>query len=848
MTSRRHGLPKKRPTSNKQQDIAEDLPTLEPMDAEPVDAEAMDDLPTLEPVAEELPTLEPVEAAESGPVRTRGAAAEEPNFDFALTLEVAAMDKAAVAEAIRAPLTGLAERHAAALRFRRVLVRFAGEAMVGSAVKEVVANLLRPHKPARVVVRRGFGDEQVLEAAPPTLALATAVHGAETRVTLDTKGLDAADLAALLPPAVQELAAKAKGGRFVFTFQGDAKPDAALRDRLASELQAAGARSAAVGARVLFDRDLTDRVQVQATADGVSVRIEPAADAALTREALQLVLPSVKAQVAGARVRARFAAGVAEAEQALAVELLRAHGPAWLAVTGAGGAETVVHPPLLEVVAGGEVQVRVRPNGRDQAAVFAAFRSEWPAAAKTLPPAAPLCVDWPAGTGFDAAVDTLLGEIAGGRRVVCTVAGDQREPFVPLPVVVTGSGECRVQVDTEAGKPAELVRALERRLPAAAAALRAAVARVEFAGAAAPSRTLQKALATALERAGCRRIEAQSGQAIDVWLPALLTVTVAPNGVRVGVDAGGRSPAQIELALRRELEAHDAVKGAACTVLANPAAESVAAALVVRGAARVLLDGPTPVVVHPALFAPGERRGADLQLRAAPVGDAAQVRAQVQRELPRLCGEGQGLGRVTVVWPGAGDPPSGPLAEVVAQLVARGAAEVHLDAGNGQPFQVHPPVPVLELVPEPEVAPAPVAAAGAVAAVPSASPAAGVAAGLVRILARRDEAVPPLLVLGIAAGEDAAHLAAVHAALEPHLARLRGRAVLLVAQRAGVDQPVRKGDAFTQQVGALVAGSAAATLWFRGPDAQGRPHFQVVQSSLRALPVGGSFADPRLAR
>lgn len=841
MTSRRHGLPKKRPTSNKQQDIAEDLPTLEPMD----------DLPTLEPVAEDLPTLEPVEAAESGPVRTSGAAAEEPNFDFALTLEVAAMDKAAVVDAIRAPLTKLAERHAAALRFRRIVVRFTGEAMVGSAAKEVVAGILKPHKPARVVVRRGFGDEQVLEATPPTLAVATAVQGNETRITVDTKGLDAADLAALLPPAVQELAAKAKGGRFVVVFQGDARPDAALRERIAAGFQAAGARSAAIGARVLFDRDLTDRVQVQTTGTGVTVQIAPAAEALLTREALQMVLPTAADALVGKAVRVVFTAPVGDGERALAIELVKAHGPARIAVAEAGGAEVVVHPPLLAVTAGAEVLVRVQPNGRDPAAVLAAFRSEWPMAAKALPPSAPLCVDWPAGTRLDAAVETLVAEIGAGRRVACTVAGEQREPFVPAPVAIEGgSGSCVVKLDTDAGKPAELVRALERRIPAAAAQLRGATAVVQFAGAAAPSRTLQKALVTALERAGCRRIEAQSGSVSDVWSPALLTVTVASNGVRVGVEAGGRSPAQIELALRRELETHDVVKGANCTVLANPAAEAVAAALVVRGAARVLLDGPTPVVVHPALFAPGERTGTELRLRAAPTGDAAMVRAQVQRELPRLCGEGQSFGRVTVVWPGAGDPPSGPLADVVAQLVARGAGEVHLDSGDGRPFQVHPPVPVLELAPEPEVAPAggSAALASPAPAAPAASvarTAAGTAAGLVRILARRDEAVPPLLLLGIDANDDAAHIAAVRAALEPHLARLRGRAVLLVAQRGGVDLPVRKSDGFTQQIGALVAGSAAATLWFRGPDAQGRPHFQVVQSTLRALPVGGTFGDPR---
>ena len=43
----------------------------------------------------------------------------------------------------------------------------------------------------------------------------------------------------------------------------------------------------------------------------------------------------------------------------------------------------------------------------------------------------------------------------------------------------------------------------------------------------------------------------------------------------------------------------------------------------------------------------------------------------------------------------------------------------------------------------------------------------------------------------------------------------------------------------------VLSGAAAAALVFRGPDAQGRPHFQVLNSSLRAMPVGATFVDPR---
>jgi hypothetical protein len=59
---------------------------------------------------------------------------------------------------------------------------------------------------------------------------------------------------------------------------------------------------------------------------------------------------------------------------------------------------------------------------------------------------------------------------------------------------------------------------------------------------------------------------------------------------------------------------------------------------------------------------------------------------------------------------------------------------------------------------------------------------------------------------------------------------------------------VRRSDALISLLTQIVPTAAAATLVFRGPDAQGRPHFQVVHSTLRALPIGSAFGDPRLPR
>ncbi|MBZ0151694.1 MAG: hypothetical protein K8J09_09200, partial [Planctomycetes bacterium] len=140
------------------------------------------------------------------------------------------------------------------------------------------------------------------------------------------------------------------------------------------------------------------------------------------------------------------------------------------------------------------------------------------------------------------------------------------------------------------------------------------------------------------------------------------------------------------------------------------------------------------------------------------------------------------------------------------------------------------------------------AAAAAAAAAPASSPAPAPlppGSSLIALLGRRDEAVPPMILLGVEAGTNEAHLTTLETQLSEHLPRFRGRAVLLVLRQGGQDVPVRKNDAQVDLLRRLVPGTAAATLVFRGPDAQGRPHFQVLHSTLRALPAGSVFADPR---
>ena len=165
MTKNRHELPRKRPARNAKDEIAEELPTLDPV---------ADELPTLEAVADDLPILEAAveEPAAAGPVQV-AALAGEAGFDVVLQVDVADMDKKAVADAVKGPFAAACQRAAATLRHRKVLVRFGGEALIGSAVKELVAATLAPHKPLLAVVQRGMGDETVAQGKLPEVACAT---------------------------------------------------------------------------------------------------------------------------------------------------------------------------------------------------------------------------------------------------------------------------------------------------------------------------------------------------------------------------------------------------------------------------------------------------------------------------------------------------------------------------------------------------------------------------------------------------------------------------------------------------------------------------------------------------
>lgn len=853
MTKHGHGLPRKRPARSAKDEIEAELPQLEPIDElptlEPIDSD--DDLP---PLIEALPEEE--EEAPDGPVAVTFASSDDDAFDFELRADVPEMPKGEVAEHLEPQLDYVMRRYGAQIRHQRVLVAFGGEALIGSAIKALVQEQLAGQKPLSVVVRRGFGDELVHEGNLPTVEVRSEQGDGAFAVQVDTGDNEAEDLPAAIEPKLGELTRGASGARVTLKFRGAARPDATLRDALSMAYREAGARSVSIGARVLFDRDLEEKVRCSVSGNRATIAVALTDDDAVIVDALSLVLPTHEGHFDGKNVRFQFARESA-AVQAFCVDFARGAGATLVEVGGQDDFD-IVWPPLISVHQGREVVLRLSANGRSRAAVLAAFEREC-STHHGATQGKHVVVDWPADFALDAEVDQCLGRsesAIASKRLCCTVAGDRREPFLPAPVQLVAEDELRIiKVDSEAGKPKELLRAVERRLPLHLEELRGQSVRVEITGSAAISRTLRNHLCTAVAEAGAMRLELAEGGAVDVLLPPMLAVSEQDGGLSISVIADGRDEAQQQRAVERELEGVE-VALQAVTIARSPVAQAVADYVLAQGASKVVLDGPEPMQIHPPLFESVERDKTSLRFVVESSGDAQMDARMLERELPgRLKEAGLLVGKAaTIAWPGgSADAPA--VAALAEALKDKKASKVLLESGEGEPVQLHPepepePMPMPEPEPEAAAAAAPTpaeqpaeAAQPAATAPPAAAPAA--AGALVTLLGRRDEAVPPMVLVGVADGDDEAHVARVEAELQQHVPRFGGRAVLLVPQQAGADAPVRRPTAMVQMLGRVVAQGAAATLVFRGPDDKGRPHFQVLHSNLRAMPVGANFGDPR---
>lgn len=840
MTKHGHGLPRKRPGRSAQNEIEAELPQLEPPE----------DLPVLESV-DDLPALEAIEEVDEGPVKATCVASDDDAYDTLVSVEVPEMPKKEVADAVEGPLTRIVGSFGDKLRHKKVLVRFGGDGLIGSAIKSLVADKLSAQKPLLVVVKRGFGDETVHEGSLPTVEMSRDVVDGVTKVQIAVGECELQDLPMAMAPHMGELTDSGRDARFVFQFRGGAKPDATMRDAMAMALRDAGAKSAAIGARVLFDRDIEERIKCSVSGSKVAVAVSLTDDDATIIDALMLVLPQHAASVDGKNVRFQFARESA-AVQASCVDFARAAGATLIEVGGQDDTD-IVWPPLISVRAAKEVELRLSPNGRSRAAVLTAFVSEC-ASHHEDTHGKHVVVDWPQDFAIDAEAFETLGSVMAKlspKRLCCTVAGDVREPFYPAPVTFsTDDAMHTMRIDTEAGKPKELQRALDRCMPDRAASLHGQAVRIEFVGDVAVSRTLKQAVCTAVAEAGAMRLELSEGGELDVLLPPMLAVAESGGGLSISIVIDGRDEQQQRRAVIRELEGVE-VALQAVTIASSSAAQVVADYVLEQGASRVVLDGAEPMQLHPPLFESAEKAGKNARFVMEPTDDDAMDQRMLERELPaRIKGVGLLVGATaTIVWPGAA-ADNASIVKMVEALRRKNVSTIKLENGDGDAEQLHPE-------PKPQAAAAPKAAkattdattgAAPVSKAPAAPPIPAAQGALVTMLGRQDEGIPPLVIVGVAAGDDDAHLAAVEAELQAHLPRFRGRAVLLVPQAGGVDAPVRRSTPLAVMMARVVPSSAAATLVFRGPDAQGRPHFQVLHSTLRALPTGATFGDPRAAK
>jgi hypothetical protein len=184
---------------------------------------------------------------------------------------------------------------------------------------------------------------------------------------------------------------------------------------------------------------------------------------------------------------------------------------------------------------------------------------------------------------------------------------------------------------------------------------------------------------------------------------------------------------------------------------------------------------------------------------------------QIARELPKLFADGALSGQaVTVAWAGA-DAAVEPCASLVCELVARGASVVRVDDGAGKIVQAHPQV-VREFV---------------------------------RVLGKKDDAVPPIAMLGISLDEAEDQPQQVAQALAAMSGVLAGRRVLLVGLQDGAEVPFLGSSPVVTAARGAVDAHAAATLCFRGKDANGVGCFGVARSSVEGLAFGQNFRDPR---
>lgn len=839
-----------------------------PSPSQPPEA-AADDLPELEASdLEELEELQEIEEFEPEPedMRVRiEASADGDTRTWSITLKK--IEKPDVIETLGPSIRNLIGTSAADLRWQHIVARFEGETLIPSALKEAFAEWCRPASPRSVTLQRGYGDEVVLENAPPKAAVhSTMGEAGHLQVEIDVADVPFADLDLALAEPLGELAQQANGRALDVRVSGPSGP---LAERLQTELAAAGALRLTVDDELLMDRELEGRIQPR-PGDGTALDITLGASESELRDALQLCLPKIHVEDQAVTVRT-LDHRPNPAERTVLANAFGGRGAARLVVEHQGEQDLVLPSMLLASRKGSALDIQVDPGDRTPKTLGASFDAEVAGLAADVH-GRRVTVDWPADFELDDAVEQgCLASLTahGPTAVTYTFAGKDPEPAMPIPLTFhTGSsGDIVGDLDTDVGSPAELARATARRLRVATDELRGQRVELHVHGSGALSRSLRRALREGLDAAGVPQAELVDRGETEFLLPRAIDATARGSDVTLAVTAGPRDPEQLSASFKAEIEQITLPEGAVVT-LAGPAPdESWIAALEKAGATRVSHEGS---VLFPPLLAISAE-GSDLQITGCGDADDAalvtQASRELSRELDRALASAQDVSTATITWDGA-SPSSAAAEALIAALVGRGIAEVYFDDGGGLPLQVHPEpaatpaaeesepspettadapasgdpaaenldeLPELEEVDEPEAA-TPAAAAVTPVRAEGATP-------VLQTLGTRPHGSHPLTMLAVSWSGDLDHEGA-RQALSAQAATLRGHRVLLVPVLDGAQVDGGRVPELLNAAHSALGSTAGALLAFRA--ARGRKnHFAVVASRIDGLPTGARLEDPR---
>ncbi|MEO0481705.1 MAG: hypothetical protein AAF196_19735 [Planctomycetota bacterium] len=819
-------------TRSKREEVEEDieeLPTLEPIEDD-------EELPTLEPMeddGEELETLEPL--AED--LATVTLTVPDETMDFEVRLDVELIDpstpKTEVPDAIEGPLVIAAQTHVGAIRWKRVAVNFVGDAMIPSAAKECIATALADAKPLSVIVQRGYGDELVLENTMPTLSVEWAEDTGTITAAVSTAEVDANDLESMLPAELHKREKDLTNKRLVVAFDCGAE---ILTRGVRSSLRGLGSAASANtvdlrttdGEMTLFDKDLEERVRIGSGSDGYDLdfRVRTHGDSDRFEQAMDLALHNVD-PLGGKRIAVRAAGcDVTADERSVLLNRVARQKPAEIDLFDTSGT-TQIFPPLLAAAATkSETTIRVQPGKRDHSGVREAFDRELDRMAQAVEKRT-VVVDWPEGYPLNDSLQALsLSSLAKRKasRVSFTFGGEHREPMAPPPLQLSESGDQRVlEIDTDAGKPPELIRAIDRHLRTEGSKLSGKPVEVRVQGSGAVSRSMQRSLRDQTAQAGAVRcVLVEQGQSSYLF-PSMLAISEVVGGTAVDVDLAGRDAEQVARALGDELQDAD-LDGKNVMLTPSDHDAAICAAIVQKGAATVSLGGPNPRRLHPSMMTASTEDGT-LVLSVTPAADEAADLASLHDALTDVLATTEAIQEtnIRVVWPEAtpvynrAEQPK-LLSELVTQLLAKGPASLWIQAGAQ---------PALPVSPRGQ-------------------------GGGIRLIGERSSAEPPLSLIGLPPKTEEA-VATLGYELLTEGPSFSGHRVLITFPESlpveGKDAPTEKSidkDSTIAQIIDHVLGSSTAAVLLRQNDDE-KHWFEVVSSNHEALPIGLRVKDPRPA-